>query len=254
MTATLRALVTGASSGIGAALARRLAHRGYEVWLAARRLPELEAEVRAIQSEGGRAHAFALDVSLAEEAHARVAALDGEIGGFDLCVANAGMAGRHVPLAEHSLADFRDALETNFMGSVATLLAVVPGMVERGRGHLVGVTSLAGEFPLPAAVDYGTSKAALSFFLASAATDLLPRGVFVTDVRPGFVRTPLTAKNQFPMPFLVELDAAVRIISRGIERKRRVVRFPAPLTAAITGGLLLPAAVRDAIVNKSRPV
>jgi short-subunit dehydrogenase len=251
---TGRALITGASSGIGAALARRLALRGYEVWLAARRLPELESEARAIESEGGRARAVAIDVSKPERAGDAVAALDREIGGFDLLVANAGVGGPQKPVAQQTLSAFREVIEINLMGAVATILAVVPGMVERGRGHIVGVSSLAAECPLPAGADYGTSKAALSFFLASAASDLIPRGVWVTDVHPGFVKTPLTAKNKFPMPFLVELDEAARIIDRGIERKKRVVRFPGPLTAAITGGNLLPVAWRDALINRNRPI
>ncbi|NUO47392.1 MAG: SDR family NAD(P)-dependent oxidoreductase [Polyangiaceae bacterium] len=250
----LRALVTGASSGIGSALSRRLARRGYEVWLAARRLPELEAEARAIESEGGRAHAVALDVSRPEETEGRVAALDREVGGFDLVVANAGIGGRQKPVAKQTFSDFREVMEVNLLGAAATILPLVPGMVERGRGHIVGVSSLAGEIPLPAGADYGTSKAALSFFLASAAADLIPRGVFVTDVHPGFVKTPLTAKNKFPMPFLVELEDAARIIDRAIEKKKRVVRFPAPLSAAISGGSLLPAVWRDALVNKNRPI
>lgn len=251
---TLRALVTGASSGIGSALSRRLARRGYEVWLAARRLPELEVEARTIESEGGRAHALSLDVSSPEETEQTIAALDRDVGGFDLVVANAGIGGKQRPVAKQTFADFRDVIEVNLMGAMATILPLLPGMVERGRGHIVGISSLAAEIPLPAGADYGTSKAALSFFLASAAADLIPRGVFVTDVHPGFVKTPLTAKNKFPMPFIVELEDAARIIDRGIERKKRVVRFPAALTTAISGGSLLPAAWRDAIVNKNRPV
>jgi short-subunit dehydrogenase len=250
----LRALVTGASSGIGSALSRRLARRDYEVWLAARRLPELEAEARAIESEGGRAHAFELDVSRPEETEARVASLDREVGGFDLVVANAGIGGPQKPVAKQSFRDFREVMEVNLLGAAATILPLVPGMVERGRGHIVGVSSLAADIPLPAGADYGTSKAALSFFLASAAADLIPRGVFVTDVHPGFVKTPLTAKNKFPMPFIVELEDAARIIDRAIGKKKRVVRFPVPLSAAITGGSLLPDAWRDALVNKNRPV
>lgn len=250
----LRALVTGASSGIGWALSRRLAQRGYEVWLAARSLPKLEIDARRIESEGCRAHAFMLDVARPEETEGRVAALDREIGGFDLVVANAGIGGAQKPVAKQTFSDFREVMEVNLLGAAATILPIVPGMVARGRGHIVGVSSLAADIPLPAGADYGTSKAALSFFLASAAADLIPRGVFVTDVHPGFVKTPLTAKNKFPMPFLVELEDAAKIIDRAIEKKKRVVRFPAPLSAAIAGGSLLPSGWRDALVNKNRPI
>lgn len=248
-----RALVTGASRGIGAALAKRIAERGYEVWLAARTVGALEDVARTIQDRGGRAHAVLLDLGEPDATERTVAALDREVGGFDLVVANAGIGGEPVALVNQRYSVAKRVIETNLLGSIATLLPVIPGMAERGAGHLVGVTSLAGEIPLPSAVDYGTSKAALSFFLASAAADLIPRGIAVTDVRPGFVRTSLTDKNNFEMPFMVELERAADIIDRGIAARRRVVRFPLPLKAAISAGNLLPAALRDRIINGNRP-
>lgn len=249
----MKALVTGASRGIGAAIAARLARRGYELWLAARSHDALELEVARIRAAGGRAHALALDVAEPEQVERRVAALDGEVGGFDLVVANAGIGGEQVAVAQQTLADARALMEVNYLGALATLLPCIPGMVQRGAGQLVGVSSLAGESPLPSAAGYGTSKAALSFFLASAAIDLLPRGVAVTDVRPGFVKTALTDKNQFEMPFLVQLERAAELIDRGIAAKKRVVRFPLPLAAAISAGRLLPDALRDRLVNAKRP-
>ena len=251
---TKKALVTGASRGIGAAIARRLAKRGYEVWLAARSAQALEATQKEIEAAGGRAHTLVLDVSRPEETEAKVAQLDREVGGLDMVVANAGIGGTQVPAAQQTFAGARATLETNVMGALATLLPVIPGMVERKSGHIAGVTSLAGEIPLPAAVDYGTSKAALSFFLASAAADLVSRGVLVTDIRPGFVRTDLTAKNKFPMPFLVELDDAAELIDRGLASGKRVIRFPAPLTTAISAGRMMPAGLRDRLVNSKRPI
>lgn len=248
-----KALITGASRGIGAALARRFADRGDEVWLAARSAPALESEVRAIKSAGGRAHVVLLDVSRPEETEERVSALDREVGGLDLVVANAGIGGPLVPVAQQTLAQVRAVFETNLMGALATLLPVIPGMVERGRGHIVGISSLAGEVPLPTAAEYGTSKAALSFYLACAAMDLAPRGVHVTDIHPGFVRTELTAKNNFTMPFLVELDDAADLIVRAIQDHKRLLRFPLPLSTAITASRLLPTAVRTRIVNAKRP-
>ena len=87
----------------------------------------------------------------------------------------------------------------------------------------------------------------------AAAADLIPRGVHVTIVHPGFVRTAMTDKNRFKMPFLVEVDEAAAIIDRGIRAKARLVRFPLGLTAAISGSKLMPRSLRDAIVNRSRP-
>lgn len=248
-----KALVTGASRGIGAAVAARLARRGYQVWLAARSQDALSVEVERIRSLGGVARSCALDASKPEAVERQVGELDREVGGFDLVVANAGIGGEQVAVADQTLADARAVMEVNYLGALATLLPCIPGMTQRGAGQLVGVSSLAGQSPLPSAAGYGTSKAALSFFLASAAIDLLPRGITVTDVRPGFVKTALTDKNQFEMPFLVPLERAADIIDRGIAAKKRVVRFPLPLVAAISAGQLLPDALRDRLVNAKRP-
>lgn len=249
----MKALVTGASSGIGLKLAEKLAGRGYETWVAARRRDALDALVLEVGARGGRAHAFVLDVSQPEHAEAEVAALDREVGGFDLVVANAGIGEAAKPASELSLADVRRIFETNFMGALATLLPPMRSMVARKSGHIVGISSLAAEIAMPVAAAYGTSKAALSFFLASAALDLEPHGVAVTDVHPGFVRTPLTDKNTFEMPFMVEVDDAVAIIDRGIRRRKRVVRFPLALTSAITGASLLPHGLKRRIMDKNRP-
>lgn len=248
-----KALVTGASRGIGAALSSRLARRGHEVWLAARSQDALSTEVERIRTSGGLAHSCVLDTSKPEDVERQIGELDRAVGGFDLVVANAGIGGDQTAVAHQTLADARAVMEVNYLGALATLLPCIPGMTQRGSGQLVGVSSLAGESPLPSAAGYGTSKAALSFFLASAAIDLLPRGIVVTDVRPGFVKTALTDKNQFEMPFLVQLDRAAEIIDRGIAAKKRVVRFPFPLAAAISAGRMLPDALRDRLVNAKRP-
>src|SRR4051812_41817989 len=142
-TRTTRALITGASSGIGAALARRMAARGVEVWLAARRRELLDEGVAAITAAGGKAHALILDVARADETYATLGQLDDEIGGFDVVVANAGLAGDRTDQALHecSWEDIRDVLHTNVIGAVATLAPFIPRMVKRGAGQLVGVSS-----------------------------------------------------------------------------------------------------------------
>src|SRR5690349_19135958 len=117
-----RALVTGASAGIGLAISKRLAARGVEVWMAARRKDVLQKQVDAINATGGKAHALVLDVAETEATVARLAALDAETGGIDLVVANAGLAGARgaIPLAKTQWSDVRDILHTNLLGSAAT--------------------------------------------------------------------------------------------------------------------------------------
>jgi short-subunit dehydrogenase len=237
-----RALVTGASSGIGAALARRLAARGIEVYLAARRRDRLEAEAAAIMAAGGRAHALVLDVARADETAAAVAQLDDACGGIDLVVANAGLGGKTgaQPLASSPWQDVRDLIQINLLGAVATLAPLVPRMLARGHGHLVGISSIAADVPTPRTAPYGASKAGLTFFLRAADLELRPRGIAVTIVHPGFVKTPMTDSMDEPLPFLVDVARAARIIDRAIARRRRLVRFPRPMAAAVGFGRALP--------------
>ena len=242
----MRALITGASSGIGRELSKRLAARGYEVWVAARRREALDSLAAEI---GPRAHVFPLDVSRIDETAAAVGRLDDEVGGIDLVVANAGMGGGPSYASEDTWETARDILHTNLLGAVATLHPFMARMVGRGRGHLVGISSIAADVPLPRSVPYGASKAGLTFFLESADIELRAKGVAVTIVHPGFVKTPMTAPvDQKLMPLLMELDRAVDIIDRGIARRARMVRFPWLTGAAARLGRSLPRGVRASLL------
>ncbi len=233
-------LITGASSGIGAALARRYAGRGDRVWLAARRVDRLGAEVDAIRSAGGTAQAVPLDVEDAEALEPALHKLDADAGGFDVVIANAGVGGRGTTASRLRFGDVKRVLAVNFTGAVATLLAAQQPMLARGRGNLAVVSSLAAELALPIALDYGAAKAGLSYFTEAMRLDLAPRGVRVTLVHPGFVKSEMTAKNRFPMPFILDTDAAAALIVRGVDRGAARVRFPFAYTAAFALAKRLP--------------
>jgi short-subunit dehydrogenase len=225
-----RALVTGASAGIGLAVARRLAARGIEVWMAARRKDVLQKEVDAINATGGRAHALVLDVADTEATVARLAKLDAETGGIDLVVANAGLAGARgaIPLPKAAWADVRDILHTNLLGAAATVYPFIAPMVARGHGQLVGISSLSADCPIARSAAYGGSKAGLTFFLESADIELKAAGVDVTIIHPGFVSTPAGDEliGTAPRPLLVSADKMARVIDRAIVRRKRLVRYP----------------------------
>ena len=129
--------------------------------------------------------------------------------------------------------------------------AVLPGMLARGRGHLAGVSSLAGLRALPAAGGYGASKAAASHMLDAIRFDLEPRGVLVTNITPGFVKTPLTDRNRYRMPFLMDVDRAAEIVVDGLERGKREIHFPKPLSWTVKTLRILPYPLYQWIIKRA---
>lgn len=248
MTAPRRVLITGASSGLGAELARRYGARGADLLLVARRQERLESVAAEVVAAGGRAEVLPLDLLETDAAHAALRAEDARRP-IDLAVANAGDGSSH-PLDRTPWSLTRDTLRLDLEAALATLDAVLPGMVARGRGHLVGMSSLAALAAVPGSPAYGAAKAGLSHWLESARPELAPRGVAVTIIEPGFVRTPLTDANRHDMPLLLSCEAAVDRILRGLDRRQARVRFPRRLTALIKGMRALPRPLRDAVLRR----
>jgi short-subunit dehydrogenase len=246
-----KALVTGASGGLGAAVAKKLAARGVEVWLAARRRPELETVAREIHEAGGRAHVLTLDLAQCDATAAAVERLDAEVGGIDLLIANAAIAGATAarPISRSTWQDVNRIIQTNLAGNLATVMPLVPKMLERGRGHIVGISSLAALSPNPRTVPYGASKAGLSYFLTAMGMELRPLGVFVTVVEPGFMRTPAAEGITEPMPFMVEVDRAAMLIDRAVQKKTRTLRFPLAMSTLQRLPGLLPAPMEERLVR-----
>ncbi len=246
------AFITGATSGIGRALALHLASKGTAVGLSGRRAELLEEVAQQVRAQGGNARVYPLDVADAERTTATLRRADDEMGGLDLVVANAG-CGRTRWSGKLQWEDCSETIGVNVTGAVATLIAVVPRMVERKSGHLVGISSLAGYRGLPKQAAYCASKAFLSTFLETLRIDLHSEGVKVTDVRPGFVRTPMTASHKFKMPFLVEADHAAEEIVSGIDRGASVVAFPWQLATVSRSTRLIPNGLYDRAVTRVAP-
>jgi short-subunit dehydrogenase len=246
------AFITGASGGIGRALALHLGRAGLEVALAARRAEALEDLAREIRTDGGSARVYPLDVTNTADTVATVRRADDEMGGLDLVVANAGLGTQRwsgkLEYAEH----VAPLVAVNVAGATATVVAVLPRMIERNRGHLVGISSLAQYRGLPKSAVYAGTKAYLSTFLEGVRVDVRAHGVAVTDVRPGFVRTEMTSKNEFPMPFILDADEAARVIWRGIQKRDAVVAFPWPLATVARSATMLPAAIYDRAVARAK--
>jgi short-subunit dehydrogenase len=245
----MRAIITGASSGIGHALAHELARRGYELALLARRA-ELLTELAS--SLPTRAVAIACDVTDAPAVNEAVRRAEAELGGpFDLAIANAGV-GIMNHGARFRLGDAEQLIRVNVLGVMYLYAAVIPSMVERKSGRFAAIASLAGLRALPSAGPYSASKAAVQAFLESARIDLKPYGVGVTTVNPGFIATPMVQKNRFRMPFLMQPGKAAQVIVDGLERGARVVEFPKPMSLLMRLARLIPDALYERMMTQAK--
>lgn len=207
MTANSVVWITGAGSGIGRALALRYLRAGAIVAGTARRLETLDSLPDEARGAGGRLHAFAADLTDLAATRAVVARIEAELGPIRLAVLNAGTH-RPTPGTRFSADDIRMLLDSNVMTVANSLDAVLPALVRRGSGMVAINASLAGYGGLPSAAGYGASKAALINMAEALKLDLQGRNVIVRLISPGFVRTPLTDRNDFPMPFLMEVETA----------------------------------------------
>ena len=240
-----RAILTGASSGIGLDLAREFAKRGYDLALLARRVELLDRLANELRASGAKAVAIACDVTDGQAVRDAVRRAEEELGGgMDLAVANAGVS---IPnhAARFSIADAEQVIRVNVLGVMYLYDAVVAGMIARKSGRFVGIASIAGLRGLPVSGPYSASKAAVQSFLEAVRIELKPYGVGVTIVNPGFVVTPMTAKNQFHMPLLMDSPRAARIIANGIERGKRLVEFPKRMSLLMRTTRLIPDALYE---------
>lgn len=245
-------LITGASSGIGREMALEYAKRGAHVMAAARRENELTALCTAIEASGGKASYAVCDVGDGHSAVGLVSKAHRELGSLDMVIANAGVGG-NVHAAHIPLDSVWKMIDVNVRGALALLVAAIPIMVEQKRGQIVGVSSLAGQRGLPTSAVYSATKAAVSTFLESVRIDLAGTGVYATDVQPGFVATPMTEKNDFPMPFIWDAPKAARYIVGRLERAPRVIAFPLPLDLLTRFSRQLPHAIYASITTRMLP-
>lgn len=233
------AWVTGASSGIGQATALELARRGFHVIASARRMPDLLSLAAQAESLPGRITPHPLDVTDRQAIAEAVKTIETEHGAPALVFLNAGIA----PYTRAQTLDadaFRQAFAVNVFGVVDALSALLPGMVAAGRGQIAVNGSIAGYGGLPRAAAYGASKAAVIHLCEALKFDCDSAGVTMQVVNPGFIDTPLTRKNDFPMPFLMPMDEAARRVVDGFERGGFEITFPRRLAFILKAVNLLP--------------
>ena len=241
--------ITGASSGIGQAFAYHYATRGATLGLVARRVGVLGGLAARLP---GTHAVYAADVCQPESLAAAAADFCNRFGVPDIVIANAGVSVGTLTEERDDYEAFETVFLTNVLGMVASFRPFVADMRRRGSGQLVGISSVAGVRGLPGAGAYSASKAAVSRYLESLRVELRHSGVKVTEIRPGFIRTPMTDVNPYRMPFLLEVDDAVRRFAAAIDRG--VSQATIPWQMAVVAKLLplVPNTLYDRYAARAR--
>ena len=245
-------LITGASSGIGYSLAKLLPKENCSLALLSRSYEKLQSLVDEIKSDGGIAKAYRCDVAKPDEVKNIFDAVKKDFGKIDIAVLNAGISSR-TEIRNYSSVIGKEIFEVNTLGIVNCVEQLLPDFMERKEGMIVGVTSLAESRGFPRSGFYNASKAAASLLLESLRVELKPFNVKVLIVKPGFVRTPMTDKNEFHMPFLMDVNKASKIILEGIKREKKIIQFPFPIVLGSKIIKLMPDWLFDFLMSKELP-
>ncbi|EJW21773.1 hypothetical protein IMCC14465_01670 [alpha proteobacterium IMCC14465] len=217
--------ITGASSGIGAAVALEMARRGWQVSISARSSDKLDA----LASQHDNIVSYACDVTDRKGMQKTAQKIETEMGSLAMIIANAGI---YLPtnFPEFDVSIFDKSFDVNLTGAVNMIAAAYPFMIERKQGQIVLVSSVAGYNGLPTSAAYGATKAGLLNMGEALAVDLAQYGLSVNMVAPGFIDTPATQKNTFHMPALMDVTKAARAMVDGLEKNRTRITFPKRFT------------------------
>lgn len=236
-------LITGASSGIGAALAEAYAAPGITLLLTARNEARLEEVAARCHAKGAIVQTASIDVTDKAALAEWITRMD-DATPIDLVIANAGISTGSFAGSE-TLEAAEKVFAVNVDGVINTIHPIIPRMVARGQGQIAIMSSLAGICALPSAPAYSASKAAVRYYGQALRLALAPRGVQVSVICPGWISTPLTDKNTFPMPFIISVERAAQRIIRDLHRKKSFICFPRRLYFALRLLAMLPYFISD---------
>ena len=232
-------------------MAVALAKKGAALGLLARRKELLDKLKKDCEKVGGTARVFACDVTIEDAVQAAVDDFIHEFEHIDILIANAGIGGNNKETRALQPIAVKKVIDINLLGAVNSAHAVLPKMLKRGQGHLVAISSLAGFRGLPKSAAYSASKAGMTAFFESVRLDVKHLGIDVTIIQPGFIRTPLTAGRENKMPFLMNLDDAIPLFIRAIEKKKKFAAFPWQLATIVRAGKFMPAWLYDRIASRA---
>ena len=242
--------ITGAGKGLGRALALELSARGHTIAASARTEDDLTSLAAEAAAKGGVIKPYVLDVTDKDAVPSVATQIFRDFGVPDLVILNAGTHSE-VTATNFDLAEFTRVIDTNVMGVANCLSVILPAMIARKTGRVALMASVAGYRGLPTASAYSASKAALIALGEALKPELEPHGVGLHLISPGFVDTPLTRRNTFPMPFLIQPDQAARIMADGLEAgKKFEIVFPWPMKLAMKFLGILPYPLFFAITRR----
>ncbi|MBN8531881.1 MAG: SDR family NAD(P)-dependent oxidoreductase [Alphaproteobacteria bacterium] len=243
-------VITGASSGLGAALAREYAEKGVTLALTGRDKARLDAVAKECHARGAHVRSAVLDIRDAEAVRQWLAKVS-ESSPIELVIANAGISagtGEHKEM--ESAAQVKDIFDINVQGVFNTILPVIPQMQARRKGQIAIISSLAGVVGLPGSPAYSASKAAVRVY-GDALRGLLKKdGIRVSVVNPGFIKTPMTDVNDYPMPMIMPAEKAAKKIVHGLTYNHGVIGFPMLLFGLLSMLSVYPYFLRDWLFNK----
>lgn len=219
----LKVFITGASSGIGLALAEHYANEGAIIGLAARRTSLLTTLQNKLPTKTA---IYALDVRDSDALEKAAQDFIARFGAPDIVIANAGVSAGTLTENKNDINTFKGVIDINLLGMVHTFQPFIHAMKQSKKGSLVGIASVAGIRGLPGAGAYSASKAATIAYLKSLRVELIPDGINVTTIAPGYIKTPMTDINQYAMPFLMAPEIAAKKFASAIEKRKRFIVIP----------------------------
>lgn len=245
-------LLTGASSGIGYSLAKSLPKENCSLALISRNEKKLNDLLTELKNVRIKISAYLCDVGNIDEVRNSYQRIINDFGKIDIAILNAGTSHR-LDIKNYSSEIAREIFNVNVFGIINFVEQLLPDFIERKAGMIVGVSSLAESRGFPKSGFYNASKSAASLMLESLRIELKPFNVKVLTVKPGFVRTAMTDKNEFQMPFLMDVEKAVQIIIEGIKKEKRIIQFPIPIVIGSKISKFMPDWLFDYLMSKPLP-